>query len=81
MTFQRSRVVFIAGDAGYICSRAGKALSRAGSLPLFYNVVYAHEWAVKCGALVRVVIFVHTALARHFQSLATQDEVYLSGGL
>src|SRR5256886_16640525 len=42
----------VRGGAGYVGSRACKALASAGYTPIAYdNLVHGHEWAVRWGPL------------------------------
>jgi UDP-glucose-4-epimerase GalE len=49
-----SRVVLVAGGAGYIGSHVCKALAESGATPICYDTLEnGHEWAVKWGPLER----------------------------
>jgi len=47
-----SNTILVTGGAGYIGSRACKALAQVGFKPISYdNLVYSHRWAVRWGPL------------------------------
>lgn len=75
-----SRIVLVAGGAGYIGSHVCKALAEAGAVPVVYDTLEnGHDWAVRWGPLERGDIGDNERLSAVFSQYRPRAVIHLAG--